>query len=353
MSAGAVRPPGGRGVVGGRYGPGVSALDVSAYLARLGVDHTGPPSVAGLRALHRAHVERVPYENLEIQLGRPTSVDPYESAARIRRGRGGYCYHLNGAFAVLLSHLGYRVSWHVGGVQRRDQAAPVGATGNHLALTVRGLPAPECPDGVWLVDVGLGDGPYEPLPLRPGTYRQGPFVYRLAWSRVVPGGWRLEHDPAGSFAGLDVAPAAVGPARFAAMHRYLSTSPDSPFVRVATAQLRRAEEVSVLRGCVFTRTGWRGRQEREITTMAEWYGLLADEFGLLLDDLDAAARESLWRRVRTAHQRWTAVQQSPPPAVLGGEASPAPRPDPAAPAAGDGTSPAPRPDPAVPAAGPR
>jgi arylamine N-acetyltransferase len=71
------------------------SLDRAAYLRRLGVDHPGPPSVASLHALHRAHVERIPYEVLEIQRGRPTALDPHDSAQRILgRRRGGYCYEV-------------------------------------------------------------------------------------------------------------------------------------------------------------------------------------------------------------------------------------------------------------------
>lgn len=74
-------------------------FDVDGYLERLGLD-AEPPSVAALRRLHAAQVERVPYEALEIQLGRPTPLEPSASLARILRGRGGYCYHLNGAFSA-------------------------------------------------------------------------------------------------------------------------------------------------------------------------------------------------------------------------------------------------------------
>ena len=40
--------------------------------------------------------------NLWIWLGEKATVDPDESVRRILRGRGGYCYHLNGAFSALL-----------------------------------------------------------------------------------------------------------------------------------------------------------------------------------------------------------------------------------------------------------
>lgn len=286
----------------------MAELDLAAYLTRLGLDDPGPPSVAALAALHRAQVERVPYETLEIHLGRPTTVDPYESARRVLRGRGGYCYHLNGAFSTLLGELGYDVRWHLAGVQRRDEPAP-GANGNHLALTVHGLPAPECPDGVWLVDAGLGDGPHEPLPLRPGRFRQGPFTYQVVRSPVVCGGWRFVHDPAGSFAAMDFAMATATPRDFAAMHQHLSTSPSSPFLRTVTVQRRDRTGVDVLRGCLLSRVD--GVTERtELETAADWYAALVDLFGLRLDDVGADAKDTLWSRVRSAHEAWLARREA-------------------------------------------
>lgn len=287
---------------------GVGGIEVDAYLARLGLARPGPPSVAGLFALHRAHVARVAYENLEIQLGRPTTVDPHESAARVLRGRGGYCYHLNGALSVLLRALGYEVRWHVGGVQPHTAAEPVGATANHLALTVHGLPAPECPDGVWLVDAGLGDGPYEPLPLRPGAYRQDPFAYGLARSTAVPGGWRFTHDPLGAFTGMDFAWPAAGPAAFADKHAHLSTSPESGFVQKPVAIRRDAGGADLLRGCVLARVDAGGRHEQQIDTATDWFAALADVFGLTLEDVDTDERVELWRRTRAAFEAWLAEQ---------------------------------------------
>lgn len=296
----------GRGTVGR-----VAEVDVAAYLARLRLDDPGPPSVPALFALHRAHVEQVPYENLEIQLGRPTSVDPHESAARVLRGRGGYCYHLNGALSVLLGALGFDVRWHVGGVQRREDPQPVGATANHLSLTVRGLPTPSCPEGVWLVDAGLGDGPHEPLPLRPGSYWQGPFRYELARSAVVPGGWRFTHDPDGSFAGMDFAWPRADPAAFAGRHAWLSTAPESGFVQKPVVIRRHAAGVNMLRGCVLTRLDAAGRVDEQIDTATDWFEALADGFGLTLEDVGPHERAALWQRVRTAFEAWQAEQAAP------------------------------------------
>ena len=94
----------------------IDAATADGYLARLGVEHE-PPSIDGLFRLHRAQVEHVPYETTWIHLGERWSVDPLESARRIvEQRRGGYCFHLNGAFSELLAALGYDVHRHVGGV---------------------------------------------------------------------------------------------------------------------------------------------------------------------------------------------------------------------------------------------
>jgi N-hydroxyarylamine O-acetyltransferase len=275
-------------------------MDVDGYLRRLGIDDPGGPSAENLDVLHRAHVERIPYEVIEIQLGRPTTVDPHEAAERIvARNRGGYCYHLNGAFSLLLEALGYDVTWHRGGVQNGSDPEPVGATGNHLALTVAGLPTDENPGGDWLVDAGLGDALHRPLPLNAGRYRQGPFAYALMPSVVEPGGWRFEHDPDGSFTGMDFRPTRASQDDFRARHEYLSSSPHSPFVRTLSVQRRDATGVDALTGLVLKRLP--GGEAVTLDNEEAWFGALREVFGLQLDDVD---RRALWRRVSAAHEEW-------------------------------------------------
>ncbi|MDX3539406.1 arylamine N-acetyltransferase [Streptomyces sp. MB09-01] len=270
-------------------------IDIDRYLAVLGVGRPAAPTVEVLGALHRAQVERVAYENLDIHLGRPTGIGAAESVARIVRGRGGYCFHLNGAFGALLTALGYDVTQHRAGVQSTPEA-PAGPAGDHLALTVR-------IDGErWLVDTGLAGAMHEPLPLREGTYTQGPFTYAMAPSVAAPGGWRFTHDPRGAFTAMDFAPDPVELSSFAAEHVRLSTSPESGFVRVLTAQLRDAEGVDVLRGCVLRRIDAEGTHERTIDSADDWYDVLARVFRLDLTDVDAPARAELWHRVHTVHR---------------------------------------------------
>jgi hypothetical protein len=107
-----------------------------AYLQRLGLE-AEPPAVKALTRLHARHVERVACETLSIHAGETWDIDPLGAAERVAlRGRGGYCFHLNGAFSELLASLGYEVTRHVGGVHRTDRPEPDLMT-NHLVLTVR------------------------------------------------------------------------------------------------------------------------------------------------------------------------------------------------------------------------
>jgi arylamine N-acetyltransferase len=285
-----------------------SRVDVEvrdAYLRRLGLDAEAP-SVEALQRLQRRHVERVPYETLWIHAGERWDIDPSRSAARIARpGRGGYCYHLNGALGTLLSWLGYAVSAHPGGV-RADGLPESRSMGNHLVLTVSALPTEVNPAGLWHVDAGLGDAMHEPLPLVAGTYVQDPFRLRLDRLPGDAGGWVMTHDPAGGFRNMRWRMVDARPDDFAAQHRWLSTSPDSGFVRVAMAERRDATGVDVMRGLVLTRLGERAATCEPLTRREEWFAALADVFGLHFDNSAPGARDALWDRVRRGHEQWEA-----------------------------------------------
>jgi len=274
-----------------------------AYLRRLGLD-AEPPSVDALQRLHRRHAERVPYETMWIHAGETWGIDPLDSVVRIAlQGRGGYCYHLNGALGELLRSLGYAVSGHVGGVHG-PQGPDAESAGNHLVLTVSGLPAPENPSGIWYVDVGLGDALHAPLPLAAGVYRQEPFRLILEETGVGSGHWHLTHDPAGGFVGMNWTAAEAELAIFAPKHRWLSTSSDSGFVRLAMAERRDATGVDVMRGLTLARIG-RGAGSREpVTEREDWFAVLDDVFGLRFDSSAPEARDHLWNRVLAAHRAW-------------------------------------------------
>ncbi len=293
-----------------RHTLGVRVLDRDvreAYLARLGVEGE-TPSVEALFRLHRRHVERVPYETLWIHGGERWGIDPFAAAVRIAtQQRGGYCYHLNGALALLLDSLGYTVRRHCGGVH-----GPGGpdsdALGNHLVLTVAGLPSEANPAGVWYVDAGLGDALHEPLPLVRGAWSQEPFLLRLEPSDgPVPGQWHLVHDPAGGFSGMAWTDGPIDEELLAAQHETLSTSPDSGFVRVGLAQTRDATGVDVVYGLVVKRVGAGARTDEALTDRRRWLDALADLFGLTFAASAPGTTDRLWERTMANHRAWEAM----------------------------------------------
>jgi N-hydroxyarylamine O-acetyltransferase len=113
----------------------LSPDEAAAYLSRIGAPVPESPTFAALASLHRAHLSAVPFENLDIALGRPIRLDRAALLDKVVRARrGGYCYELNGLFALLLRSLGYAVDL----VSARVATAAGGLTDDfdHVALVV-------------------------------------------------------------------------------------------------------------------------------------------------------------------------------------------------------------------------
>ena len=93
---------------------------------------------------------------------------------------------------------------------------------------------------------------------------------------------------------------------FARRHEWLSTSPESGFVRVLSVQRRDATGVDILRGLTLKRVG-EGPFGSTLGTPAELVDALRDLFGLDLASVGEEARAALWARVHSAHVAWEAA----------------------------------------------
>jgi N-hydroxyarylamine O-acetyltransferase len=149
----------------------MNSTQVDAYLARIHATAESPDA-ATLRELQRAHLCAVPFENLSIHLGEPIVLDEQALFEKIVvRGRGGFCYELNGAFAALLTALGYRVTRMAA---RVNGGGRLGPPLDHMALRVD-------LDQPWLVDVGFGQFSRYPLRLDVRDDQADPSgVFRIA-----------------------------------------------------------------------------------------------------------------------------------------------------------------------------
>jgi N-hydroxyarylamine O-acetyltransferase len=150
-------------------------MESSDYFQRMNYQGSHEPTLQTLQALHEAHLRAIPFENLSIHAGQPILLHEQALYEKIvHRHRGGFCYELNGLFAWLLRHLGFRVTLLSAEVAQADGGFTPAF--DHLTLLVHDL------DGAdRLADVGFGDSFRLPLRLEAEVEQEGGdgHTYRL------------------------------------------------------------------------------------------------------------------------------------------------------------------------------
>lgn len=125
-------------------------LDLDAYFARTGYAGARTPTLATLHGLVAAHAQTIPFENLDVLLGRGINLEPAAIAQKlIHAKRGGYCFEQNTLLLAVLERLGFHaapISARVRVQRPRDFTPPR----THVFLRV------ELDGASWLADVGLG-----------------------------------------------------------------------------------------------------------------------------------------------------------------------------------------------------
>ncbi|MEW2154474.1 arylamine N-acetyltransferase [Streptomyces sp. NPDC007189] len=135
----------------------MDSRQADAYLRRIGAQRPPKPTSRALHELHLRHLRTVPFENLSIHLGDEIVLEEGRLLDKlIGRGRGGFCYELNGAFGALLAALGYEVELLAARVYGDE--GRLGIPYDHLALRVGTVEG-----DTWLADVGFGAHSHHPL----------------------------------------------------------------------------------------------------------------------------------------------------------------------------------------------
>ena len=259
----------------------IERLDLDAYLRRLGHDGDTAPTVGTLAALHRAHLAAIPFENLDIALGRGIAVDIDSVQAKlVGRRRGGYCYEHGVLFAAALERLGFSVQRMLARVGGEDVERPRAPT--HMALRVHA-------DGQrWLADVGFGSGLLEPLPFDVGgPHRQGGWTFALS----QPGrrSWALRElrgDEWTTRYGFDEQ--RLHAADVVMANHFTSTFPRSPFVGKLVAVRKDDQAIHSLVDRRFTVARPDGSEDERDVSDDELADLLRGMFGISLDDGEVA-----------------------------------------------------------------
>src|SRR4051812_36794244 len=93
-------------------------INLDAYLARIGYTGAREATAETLAAIHARHAASIPFENLDVILGRGIQIDPAAIERKlVTDQRGGYCFEQNALLASALQELGFSVTPLLGRVR--------------------------------------------------------------------------------------------------------------------------------------------------------------------------------------------------------------------------------------------
>ena len=247
-------------------------MNLDAYLRRIEYSGALEPSAPTLAALHLAHATHIPFENLDILLGKTIKLDVESLERKLIDGRrGGYCFEQNLLFSAVLEQLGFAVTRLLARVRYR---APAVLPRTHMNLLVA------FPDGRWIADVGFGaDGLLLPVPFGDGAEsRQFLWTYRVA---ADGDRWVMQSFRQGAW--LDLYAFTLDPQEpidYEPANWYTSTHPNSRFVQTLTAQRLGADARFALRNRELITDRGDTVTSRTLQDHAEILAVLAESFGL-------------------------------------------------------------------------
>jgi N-hydroxyarylamine O-acetyltransferase len=257
----------------------MAAFDLDAYLARIGWRGPLEPTLETLAGLTRAHISGIPFENVDVLLGRGIRIDLDSIVGKIVvDGRGGYCFEHGTLFQAALDRVGFRTTAHAARVLTmvpRQQAART-----HMILTV------EIDGATFVVDPGFGGhGALVPVPLREGAdardgtdrhwmvHREGELVLEAEIDGKMTPLWTSTLEP-------------QFPIDFELANHWVSTSPASVFVnRLMLRALTPGGRTSVMNRDVTVVSA--GKSETyQLADRKALRALLGGHFGFDLPDVE-------------------------------------------------------------------
>lgn len=264
-------------------------FDLHAWLARIGYAGPRAPTLDALRGLVTAHTASIPFEGLDVFLGRVPKLDLASLQRKmIAGGRGGYCFEQNLLFRAGLQSLGFTVASLLARVVRggpADDERPA----THMLLRV------DLPEGAFLADVGYGNQtPTMPLMLAPGVVQQTPHEPM----RLLPVGEELTLQVRPGEAWQNLYRLSLRPALdidYEVANWFTATHATSPFVanmivaRPGADGLRR----TLFNGQVSTRRAGELIERHLLADPAAHASVLRETFRLTLSEDDVAAAVTL------------------------------------------------------------
>lgn len=243
------------------------------YFDRIAFSGDARADIATLVEMMRCQLFSVPFENLDVQAGKIVSLVPEDIVDKIiGRKRGGYCFEVNGLFAMALEALGIPYQF----VAARPMMYPVRKPRTHMAIVVK------ADDEEWLCDLGFGSyGIRAPMRLNllDAEIKQDFDTFMLSKTSeleyllqaLVEGKW------ADQFA-FDLSPQEW--IDFAPANYLSSTHPDAIFVQKLVVVLHNPKGRESLSGDIL-KTVTEGRVEKQTIRPEDKAAILSSRFGLI------------------------------------------------------------------------
>ncbi len=242
------------------------------YFTRIGFRGDATADITTVTALMRRQLFSVPFENLDVQAGKVVSLVPEDIVEKIlNQQRGGYCYEVNGLFAMALQALGIPYQF----VAARPMFYPTKRPKTHMAIVLN------VDNEAWLCDLGFGSyGIRAPMRLSAVDVevKQDADTYML--TKMSDGEYLLKSLIEGEWTNqyaFNLSPHEW--VDFTPANYFNSTHPDAIFVQKLLVVLHNTEGRTILFGDML-KTIKNGKMAKETITSENRDSILADTFGL-------------------------------------------------------------------------
>jgi N-hydroxyarylamine O-acetyltransferase len=249
-------------------------MNIEKYLQRIVIENAETKrNLETLKFLQKQNLLNIPFENLDIHWQRPIFLDNERFFQKVvERGRGGFCYELNGLFYKFLEELGYKSK--IVSARVSNGKGDFGAEYDHLAILTK------IEEEEYLVDVGFGDFTAEPLKFelnieqedKNGIYRITKYneeYFEVAKKEV--GVWYSEYIFKDKIRDLT---------EFAEMCNFHQTSPESHFTKGKVCSLMTETGRKTLTDKKFIQTQNGEKTEFDITLDEDFDKILKREFSI-------------------------------------------------------------------------
>jgi N-hydroxyarylamine O-acetyltransferase len=254
-------------------------LQIDAYFKRIGWSGERAATLTTLSGILRAHMETIPFENIDVLLGRGVRVDLASIEAKlVAQRRGGYCFEHATLLGAALEQLGFRITRHAARVTMLAPRTQTPRTHMFLVVAIDGAR--------FVVDPGFGLlAPRVPVPLVHGERAR--FAHETHWMENDGAWWVLRTETEKTIDAWATTLEEENPIDFEIANHFTSTHPASPFVnRLMLRALTADGRVSVMNRDVMIVKG--GKPEAsQLTDRAALRALLASHFGFDMPEIES------------------------------------------------------------------